>query len=93
MAPRQGAEPLTLNAGTGGNILFTGAVGSGTRLGAINITNANNVTETWHHGGEPHAGSGPGDDDVQRCGEHQHGDWGEPDGQCADGERGHHHHG
>ncbi|MHB8735922.1 MAG: beta strand repeat-containing protein [Terriglobales bacterium] len=41
-----GAEPMTLNAGTGGNILFTGAVGGGTRLGAINITNANNVTES-----------------------------------------------
>ncbi|TSA10394.1 MAG: hypothetical protein D4R74_14855 [Betaproteobacteria bacterium] len=37
---------LTLNAGTGGNILFTGAVGGAARLGAINITNANNVTET-----------------------------------------------
>ncbi|MFH1043834.1 MAG: hypothetical protein V1796_01955, partial [Pseudomonadota bacterium] len=44
-----GAEPVTLNAGTGGNILFTGVVGAagaGSRLGAINITNANNVTES-----------------------------------------------
>ena len=40
------AETLTLNAGDAGNILFTGAVGSGTRLGAIDITNANDVTET-----------------------------------------------
>ena len=34
-----------MNAGTGGNVLFTGAVG-GTRLGDIVVTNANNVTET-----------------------------------------------
>ena len=39
------AENLTVNAGTGGNVLFTGAVG-GTRLGDIVITNANNVTES-----------------------------------------------
>ncbi len=40
------AETLTLDAGTGGNILFSGAVGVGGRLGAINVTNANNVTES-----------------------------------------------
>ena len=40
-----GVENLTLNAGTGGDILFTGAVGS-TRLGAVTITNAHNVKES-----------------------------------------------
>jgi hypothetical protein len=40
-----GAEPLTLTAGTGGNVTFTGAVG-GTRLGAVTINSANNVTES-----------------------------------------------
>src|SRR5258706_2581786 len=38
-------EKLTLNAGTAGNALFTGAVGT-TRLGDLTITNANNVTES-----------------------------------------------
>ena len=37
------AEKLTLNAGTGGTVLFSGAVGA-TRLGDVTITNANNVT-------------------------------------------------
>ncbi|MBI4292984.1 MAG: hypothetical protein HY661_16045, partial [Betaproteobacteria bacterium] len=39
-----GAEPVTLNAGTAGNVLFGGLLGDAMRLGAINITNANNVT-------------------------------------------------
>ena len=38
-------EHLTVNAGTGGNVVFTGVVGA-TRLGDIVITNANNVTES-----------------------------------------------
>ncbi|HTL68934.1 MAG TPA: hypothetical protein VL200_14820 [Lacunisphaera sp.] len=37
------AEDLTLTAGTAGNILFTGAVGT-TRLGDVTIASANNVT-------------------------------------------------
>ena len=40
-----GAQNLTLNAGTGGDVMFTGAVGT-TRLGDISITSANNVTES-----------------------------------------------
>ncbi|MDJ8954106.1 hypothetical protein PTM75_15105, partial [Clostridium perfringens] len=40
-----GAEPLALTAGTGGDLLFTGAVGSGVRLGAVTIASANDVTE------------------------------------------------
>ncbi len=39
-----GANPLTLNAGTGGSITFTGAVGGVTRIGALTITNATHVT-------------------------------------------------
>jgi fibronectin-binding autotransporter adhesin len=37
---------LDLNAGTGGNVVFTGQVGANdsTRLGALKIVNANNVT-------------------------------------------------
>ena len=38
-----GQEDLDLNAGTGGNIVVTGAAGGTTRLGLLNITNANNV--------------------------------------------------
>lgn len=41
-----GGQSLTLDAGTGGDILFTGGVGSGTRLGTLAITNARNVTAT-----------------------------------------------
>ncbi|MDP3208798.1 MAG: hypothetical protein Q8M65_06585, partial [Rhodoglobus sp.] len=43
------SEAMTLDAGTGGNILFAGAVGQGganSRLGALIITNANDVTES-----------------------------------------------
>ena len=39
-----GAENLTLNAGTGGDITLTGAAGGTTRLGAVAITNADDVT-------------------------------------------------
>ncbi|MCW5775193.1 MAG: filamentous hemagglutinin N-terminal domain-containing protein [Phycisphaeraceae bacterium] len=38
------AQSLTINAGTAGDIAFTGAVGGATRPGAIAITNARNVT-------------------------------------------------
>ncbi|MBX3366323.1 MAG: filamentous hemagglutinin N-terminal domain-containing protein [Phycisphaeraceae bacterium] len=41
-----GAQSLTLNAGTGGDILFTGGVGATTRLGTLTVTNARNVTAT-----------------------------------------------
>lgn len=41
-----GAQSLTLNAGTGGDILFTGGVGAVTRLGTLSVTNARNVTAT-----------------------------------------------
>ncbi|WP_460058378.1 hypothetical protein, partial [Spirochaeta dissipatitropha] len=34
------------DAGTGGNVLFTGAVGDTTRLGAVTVTNANDVTQS-----------------------------------------------
>jgi hypothetical protein len=44
-ATAAGVQDLTLNAGTSGNILLTGAVGGGTRLGDLTITNAHNVTE------------------------------------------------
>ncbi|MFO1046083.1 MAG: hypothetical protein U0941_30260 [Planctomycetaceae bacterium] len=44
-ASTAGVQNLTINTGTAGDILFTGAVGSGTRLGDIVITNAHNVTE------------------------------------------------
>ena len=37
-------EDLTLDAGAAGNIVFTGAVGGGGRLGVITIENANDVT-------------------------------------------------
>ena len=40
------AERLLLNAGTTGDVLFTGAVGNVGRLGAIVIANAHNVTES-----------------------------------------------
>jgi hypothetical protein len=40
-----GSQNLTVNAGSS-NVLFSGAVGGTTRLGAIQITNANNVTES-----------------------------------------------
>jgi len=43
------SETLTLNAGSAGNILFTGAVGAtgaNGRLGAITIPNAHDVTES-----------------------------------------------
>ena len=39
-----GAQSLGLTAGTGGNVVFTGAVGGTTRLGAMTISSANNVT-------------------------------------------------
>ncbi|MDB5341692.1 MAG: hypothetical protein JWP89_69 [Schlesneria sp.] len=40
-----GVQDLTLNSGTSGNILLTGAAGGGTRLGDLTITNAHNLTE------------------------------------------------
>ncbi|MBF0460767.1 MAG: filamentous hemagglutinin N-terminal domain-containing protein [Magnetococcales bacterium] len=40
-----GAQPLSLTASSG-NVTFTGAVGSGARLGVITITSAANVTES-----------------------------------------------
>ena len=40
-----GSQNLTVSAGSS-NVLFSGAVGGTTRLGAIQITNANNVTES-----------------------------------------------
>ena len=43
-ATTAGDEDLTINAGTGGDVTFTGAVGGTTRLGILTITNANNVT-------------------------------------------------
>jgi hypothetical protein len=39
-----GGGNLTLNAGTGGNILFTGAIGGITPVGAFGITSVQNVT-------------------------------------------------
>jgi len=39
-----GVQALGLTAGTGGNVVFTGAVGGDTRLGAITISSANDVT-------------------------------------------------
>lgn len=41
-----GGQSMTLNAGTGGDILFTGGVGAVTRLGTLAVTNARNVTAT-----------------------------------------------
>lgn len=40
------AERLSLNAGTGGDILLTGAVGNAARLGDVVVVNAHNVTES-----------------------------------------------
>ena len=40
------AEGLLINAGTAGDVVFTGAVGAATRLGSVVISNAHNVTET-----------------------------------------------
>src|SRR5262249_43168548 len=39
------AEKLVVNAGTGGDVLISGAVGNAVRLGSITIANAHNVTE------------------------------------------------
>ncbi|MCL4743124.1 MAG: filamentous hemagglutinin N-terminal domain-containing protein [Phycisphaerales bacterium] len=38
------AQNLTINAGTAGDVAFTGAVGGTTRLGAVTITNADDLT-------------------------------------------------
>ncbi len=38
------AQSLTINAGTAGDVTFTGAVGGTTRLGAVTITNADDLT-------------------------------------------------
>jgi len=38
------AQSLTINAGTAGDVVFTGAVGGTTRLGAVTITNADDLT-------------------------------------------------
>ncbi|MFC1829919.1 beta strand repeat-containing protein, partial [Thermodesulfobacteriota bacterium] len=38
-----GTDNLTVDAGAGGNVLFNNVVGA-TRIGAVNLTNANNVT-------------------------------------------------
>jgi len=43
-AATAGVQDLTLSAGSAGDILFAGAVGSSTRVGDILITNANDVT-------------------------------------------------
>ncbi len=39
-----GVQGLTLNLGTGGDAAFTAAVGATTRLGAVSVVNARNVT-------------------------------------------------
>ncbi|HRQ72648.1 MAG TPA: hypothetical protein PLU35_06440, partial [Phycisphaerales bacterium] len=38
------AQSLTINAGTAGDVTFTGAIGGTTRLGAVTITNADDLT-------------------------------------------------
>lgn len=45
-AASAGAQSLTVNSGTGGDILFTGGVGSLARLGTLSVQNARNVTAT-----------------------------------------------
>ncbi len=45
-ATSAGAQSLTINGGTGGDILFTGGVGSLARMGTLRVQNARNVTAT-----------------------------------------------